>query len=329
MAAPCKSKLYCFQVVGRAVRIDPENPDKRAFVLEVVDDLPNIRYRMDNRWLFSDVSDALEPKVEDFLYSDKATFESRISELRERFTIPSEAPLFPSWNADERYTLLLFKRYLGNGQYGHMAVPITSANRLPIGNAFNYLSERMAKLVESDIQASQAREYGSVASTPVFGGESTFKVIYQAMRNQQAILAKSAENDFVMKGYPWITFVSLRFLQDENAIPDDLLAFIKPCVNRDDLLVSLCARSYSPSSSVVRLPLPLHGIVGRIMPGDEVGTLKTIINDLREAAKVDGYEQSEVALQVMSKTAVPLETRLHSALLHIVKDNYEWEKTIS
>jgi hypothetical protein len=328
MAAPCKSKLYCFQVVGRAVRIDPENPEKRAFVLEVVDDLPNIRYRMDNRWLFSDVSDALEPRVEDVLYSDQAAFDSRLAELRKQFAIPTEVPLFPDWNADERYTVLLFKRYLGNGQYGHMAVPITSANRLLIGNAFNYLSERMAKFVEADIQSSQARQFGSVASTPIFGEESTFKIIYQAMRNQQAILAKSTEDDFVMNGYPWITFVSLRILQDEGAIPDDLLAFIEPCVNRDELLVSLRGRSYSSGSSVVRFPLPLRGVVGRIMPSDEVGTLKTVVNDLREAAKVEGYEQSEVALQVMSKTVVPLETRLHSALLHIVKENYEWEKTI-
>jgi hypothetical protein len=64
------------------------------------------------------------------------------------------------------------------------------------------------------------------------------------------------------------------------------------------------------------------------MPGDEVGALKTVIKDLREASQIKGYEQSEVALQVMSKTVVPLETRLHSALLHIVRDNYEWEKAI-
>ena len=329
MAAPCKSKLYCFQLVGRAVRRDPENPEKRAFVLEVVDDLPNIRYQMDNRWLFSDVSDALEPKVEDLLYSDKASFDSKLTELRDRFAIPSAATLFPDWNADERYTLLLFKRYLGKGQYGHMAVPITSANRLPIGNSFNYISERIPKLVELDVQASQARKYGSVASTPIFGEETNFNVIYQAMRNQQAILAGSEEADFVTKGYPWVTFVSMRFWQDEDALPDDLLAFIEPCVNRDDLLVSLRARSYSPGSSVVRLPLPLRGVVGRIMPGDDVGTLKTVIHDLREASSIKGYEQSEVALQVMSKTVVPLETRLHCALLHIVRDNYEWEKTIN
>jgi superfamily II DNA or RNA helicase len=329
MAAPCKSKLYCFQVVGRAVRRDPENPEKRAFVLEVVDDLPNIRYRMDNRWLFSDVSDALEPRVEDLLYSDVETFDSKLLELCKRFSLPTDGALFPEWNPDERYTLLLFKRYLGKGEYGHMAVPITSLNRLAISNAFNYLSERMADCVASDIQVSQARQYGSVASTPLFGEEPTFGVIYQAMRNQQTILAKAEAAEFVTNGYPWVTFVSLRFWQAENAIPTDLLTFIEPCFNKEELLVTLRARSYSPGSSVVRLPLPLGGVIGRIMPKDEVAILTVVTDDLRAASGINGYEQSEVTLQVMSKTVMPIETRLHSALLHIVRDNYEWKKEIN
>jgi hypothetical protein len=317
------------QAMGRAIRHDPNDPLKRAFCIEVVDDLPNIRYRIDNRWLFSDVSDALEPRVEDVLYADKVSFDARLAELRERFAIPPSVPLFSDWNPDERYTLLLFKRYLGNGEYGHLPVPLTSANRLQIGNAFNYLSERMAKLVELDVPASQARKYGSVSSTPIFGEESTFSVEYQAMRNQQAILTTSADAEFVKVGYPWITFVSLRFWQDENSIPDDLRAFIEPCANRAELLVSLRGRSYSAGSSVVRFPLPLRGVIGRIMPSDEVATIRAVLDDLREASKIEGYEQSEAALQVMSKTVMPLETRLHSALLHIVKENYEWERAIS
>jgi hypothetical protein len=80
---------------------------------------------------------------------------------------------------------------------------------------------------------------------------------------------------------------------------------------------------------VVRLPLPLRGVVGRIIPSDEAAILRAVINELRDAAKLEGYEQSEVAWQVMSKTAVPLETRLHCALLHIVREHYEWEKAIS
>ena len=65
MAAPSRSKLYYMQAMGRAIRHDPADTLKRAFCVEVDDTLPNIRYKIDNRWLFSDVSDALEPLVDD------------------------------------------------------------------------------------------------------------------------------------------------------------------------------------------------------------------------------------------------------------------------
>ena len=328
MAAPCKSKLYCFQVVGRAVRRNPDNLEKAAYVVEVVDDLPNIRYQLDNRWLFSDVSDTLEPKVEDILYSDRGEFDQRLKEIRERYSISSATPLFPQWSEDSRYSILLFKRYLGIGKYGHIAVPIAPETRLNIVNAFNYLCERMAKLFEQNVQTSQARKFGSVASAPILGEEAVFNVAYEAMRNQQAIISKSDPAEFIASGYPWISFVSLRYFQNEDALPDDLLKFIEPCVNRAELLSSLRSRAYASNSSVVRLPLPLRGVVGRIMANDEVKIVENVINGLHEAAKRDGHEQSELALQIISKTVVPIEARLHSALLHIVKDNYEWKKTI-
>src|SRR5262249_14916411 len=51
MATPSHSKLYYMQAMGRAIRHDPADPLKKAFCVEVEDTLPNIRYRIDNRWL--------------------------------------------------------------------------------------------------------------------------------------------------------------------------------------------------------------------------------------------------------------------------------------
>ena len=45
MARPCRSKLVYMQAVGRGVRIDPNNPAKIAYIVEVEDQLPNIRNR--------------------------------------------------------------------------------------------------------------------------------------------------------------------------------------------------------------------------------------------------------------------------------------------
>jgi superfamily II DNA or RNA helicase len=328
MAAPCRSKLYYIQAVGRAVRRDPEDATKRAFVLEVVDTLPNIRYKIDNRWLFSDVSDALEPNVVDCKYSDEASFRKELGRLGETYPITNDDKLFEQWDPDERYTLLLFKRYVGNGEYRQLAVPIDKATRLPINNAFNYLSKRMPALQAGDIPATQARLNGSVSQTPLLGEQETFAVAYQAMRNQQGIISGNASADFVQKGYPWITFVSFRFWRDSAELPADIVAFIEPCLNRDELLIELRARTYSPGSHLVRLPLPVKHVIGRIMTNDDVATLQDVVESLRLASETQDYSQADTCLQVLSRTAIPLETKLHCSLIHIVRDNYEWQKAI-
>ena len=76
MACPMKSTLKYMQAAGRAIRRDKDNDNKKAYIVPVEDNLPNIRYRFDNRWLYSDISDALEPEVIDETYSDKTTFKN-------------------------------------------------------------------------------------------------------------------------------------------------------------------------------------------------------------------------------------------------------------
>jgi len=65
MATPTNSILYYMQCIGRVVRRPENNLSAKAFVIEIVDKLPNIFYRIDNRWLFAEISDYLEPVIED------------------------------------------------------------------------------------------------------------------------------------------------------------------------------------------------------------------------------------------------------------------------
>lgn len=324
MAAPVTSKLYCLQVVGRAVRLDPANPGKEAYVLEVADNLPNIRYRIDNRWLFSDISDALEPAVEDQEYSDQATFEAAWRQLRDKWTVTTQEGEFGAFDSNARYSALLFKQYASDGSYQHLAIPITPTNRMQVINAFNYLSERLPKLVHTP--AARVRGYGPLPGTPGFN-EPSFDRFFEAMQNQQKVIAGLPAGEFIKVGYPWLRFVNFRFWQTQ--ITDDLLTFIKPCANFQELHDQLASRSFAPDSFVIRLPLPVGGTVGRIVTADVVIALDVMLAELREAAKISNYEQCEAVLQAMSRAPVPLETRLHTALHHIVRDNYEWKKKIA
>ncbi len=65
MATPTNSILYYMQCVGRVVRTPNLNKEAKAYVIEITDKLPNISYRIDNRWLFAEISDFLEPEIID------------------------------------------------------------------------------------------------------------------------------------------------------------------------------------------------------------------------------------------------------------------------
>ncbi len=65
MATPTNSILYYLQCIGRVVRTPEDYKNARAFVIEIVDQLPNVSYRIDNRWLFAEISDFLEPLIDD------------------------------------------------------------------------------------------------------------------------------------------------------------------------------------------------------------------------------------------------------------------------
>jgi superfamily II DNA or RNA helicase len=328
MAAPCKSKLYCFQVVGRAVRRDPDNLEKAAYVVEVVDDLPNIRYQMDNRWLFSDISDDLEPSVQDESYCSAGEFTRKLFEVCDRHNVRGGAPDFGEWSIDSRYSLLLFKRYAGDGLYEHVALPISPESRDGIRNAFNFLSERMEKYFAESVAAKQVMWFTSIASCPTMSEPEMFQEVYQAMRNQWAVISEGDCAPFIKSGYPWISFIAFRYWQSESTLPDDLLEFIRPCSNFDDLLKALQERAYPASSSIVRIPLPLKGFIGRIVAEDDVQCIGRTLQSLRNKETLPGNEQSDGVLHILHEAIMPIEARLHSGLLHIVKYNYEWKKQI-
>lgn len=65
MATPTNSILYYMQCIGRVVRNPGDDGSARAFVIEIADNLPNVSYRIDNRWLFAELSDFLEPTIYD------------------------------------------------------------------------------------------------------------------------------------------------------------------------------------------------------------------------------------------------------------------------
>ena len=63
------------QCAGRALRRDQNKGDEqKKYLVNFVDDLPNISYRFDNYWTFGEIDDSLEPNIEKIEYESKEDF---------------------------------------------------------------------------------------------------------------------------------------------------------------------------------------------------------------------------------------------------------------
>jgi superfamily II DNA or RNA helicase len=329
MARPTKSKLVYMQAIGRAVRLDPGNLAKQAFVVEVVDELPNIRYRIDNRWLYSDVSDLLEPAVVDRFYKDESQLGSQILEVLEAYRVPGEHRTLPEFGEHDRVTLLLFKVYMGPGDYEHLPVVITNTTRQAASSFFNFLSLKMKQLHDQDIEMS-LRPVG--AQCTVFSTLSTpagRKRVFFAMQNAFDLISSgSGAGDSVVVGAPWITFVALRLELAAQDLPSDLLTFTEDMFNKEDVREALRTDSLSPEFALAKFPLPLAGCVGVFLAPGEMNALTVTVDQLREHAReADGFEQWSRANAVLGTAALPIEKRFVEALPTIVRedlDYYRW-----
>ena len=79
MCVPTQSIIYYLQCIGRGIRAANSKNGKSAYIVEFTDILPNVKYRIDNRWLYSDISDELEPEVIDINFNNKKTLKAKLN----------------------------------------------------------------------------------------------------------------------------------------------------------------------------------------------------------------------------------------------------------
>jgi len=324
MATPSRSKLYYMQALGRVVRKNPEDPLKRAFVVEVVDDLPNIRYRIDNRWLYADISDVLEPEVEDFNFSSEAEFVRQIQGIYNKYNVPKDCQSFPKYNEFYRYTLLLFKQYAGEGAYINYPLLIDNDNRTRVSNVFNFISERMENFRKKNINYEQV--FQMLGPDSSLFNKKLKKLIYDAMSNA-SILCTSEDKivGYVKDGFPWITFVALNYREEEIDLHDELREFVNVMVNRDEVVELLLTKSYELGSVLIRLPLPFNSYVGKIISYPEFKRIELIISSLQNI-KNNNKDKEHISLvgEVLSNSVLPIEIMYRNSLSLIVRDNIDY-----
>lgn len=323
MAAPTKSKLYYMQAAGRAVRMNEDDPQKKAYIIEVEDTLPNIEYKIDNRWLFSDVSDALEPSVEDITYCDETEFETEIQSIYKKHEIDLDKFPPPPYNESDRLSLLLFNEYKEAKKYETLPLFMNKENRLRVRHTFNFISERMPKF-HSRINSLQV--FRMVGPRGVELNEESQKVVYGAMNNAFDMLIKPEEDrvSFVAEGAPWIKYISFRFEAKEDSLDLALLEFLNDVVNRSELLSRIVAREYEEGDVLIKLPLPLEGFIGKIVSSSDLVSIESILSNLRKLKEESNFDHYFDVYKIVEESNFPLELRYGNSLLLIVRDNIEY-----
>lgn len=326
MATPSQSKLYYMQAMGRAIRHDSENPLKKAFCVEVEDRLPNIRYRIDNRWLFSDISDSLEPAVIDREYGTPAEFAKEVGAFYDEYAVPVEQRHTPAYQSEQRYSFLLFRRYLSPGQYVHFPIVITNDNRLKVANVFNFLSERMTQFVERGVVCDAALQMTGSSAFSLLPTEKERRWLYEAMTH--AVPAAASQPKFIADGYPWITFAAFHYRQPN--VPEEILAFVSDMVNRDDILELIRCRDFDEGSRLLRLPLPLISSVGCIVTSSEFERINSIVEQLRtmRIEKRSQDHRSDVH-NLLGKSVIPIELAHADSLILIARTDDPYNLPLS
>jgi superfamily II DNA or RNA helicase len=314
MARPTNSKLVYMQAMGRAVRRNPADESKEAYVLEVVDSLPNIRYRIDNRWLYAEISDALEPAVEDREYASADTFNSTLKSIFEEYCVPAELRQLPEFDEKQRYGLLLFKVFLGPNSHFHIPILIDRDNRLKVSNFFNYMSARIPYFVKKTINTSAVYSMAPSAGIEVLSVPRHQRRIYEAMENS------ISDSTTQLNMRPWITYFSLSHRPVVESFSEEVRGFLEDMVNADVIREQLTSASFSPDSYLVRFPLPVGSFLGRIVTAEEYTQIGNIVGQFEDVRLTKGTEDHRsYVTSIVDQPSLPVEQSLMSSLTTIVR----------
>jgi len=328
MAAPTNSKLVYMQALGRAIRHDPEDSSKHAYVVEVEDRLPNIRYRIDNRWLFSDMSDVLEPSVDDREFGTPEEFKDVLKAVFDEYRVEEHFRCDLPFNPANRTTILLFKYTSQTSQLASIPIIIGNDTRLTVANMFNFLSQRMRKFAYT-VHPNAAFKMVSIDGINVLESDINRTLIYNAMEAQASMINGEATPN-VQAGYPWITFISLRWRRARSQLPEDLINFAADMINGEEMLAQVAAGDYEPGFYMIKLPLPLSSTVGRIVPAHEFEQVQGIADRLSELkSECASYDHRSEADAIQNEAVWPLEMGLISSMVLIVRDTVDYYRELT
>ncbi|MFC1454765.1 DEAD/DEAH box helicase [Candidatus Undinarchaeota archaeon] len=327
MAVPTRSLLYYMQCVGRVVRNPEEGHGEDVYVVEVCDNLPNIGYRIDNRWLFADISDVLEPKVIDAEFYDLGSFRKNIKKILKEHNVSEgyikkiEKQISDNKLDLESISLLLYnplKESSIKQNNGWKPFLITSRNRDTYIPLFNTLSNNISRYYKLNHDYLLFDKFKISRKDEYFKDGSMTTDFFSALKHSYDEIDEKKE----VKRLKYISFSLV------DTYPQGFLEFIEECHN-SAYLKNEFKNISNQTRYVLKFPLMLTGFEGYCANETEFQfceKFRAILKDIKNTENLATHS-TKVFENINGLCDVPLPLKYIKSLVYIVRDdlNYYYE----
>ena len=319
MAVPTRSILYYTQCVGRVVRGKKKGA---GYVLEVVDNLPNINYRIDNKWLFADISDRLEPIIKEETCYDLGDFKKTLKRLLDnhKLSMPKEENFDKLFDKIKDYqfdriSLLLFSSNSNIDKESKWKFLIfTPDNKFRYVALFNDLSNN----IESYYNLNYDYLFKNLETAKEVSADEYFQ--YRIFKVDLISSLNQAYNE-IKAGKKVERLEYIIFTKGER-YPQGFLDFIKGCFNEDEL-----KSNYNDMREikkyVIKFPLPVEGYEGLFLNDLEFQFCTNFIKTLMNIKSKDNVADHEKHINevVFNMTNIPIPLRFIESMKRIVRED--------
>lgn len=316
MVVPTNSIIYYLQCIGRAIRTPQNNAANKAFVVEFEDDMPNIHYRIDNKWLFADISDVLEPQVIEKSFDQLSNYDQVLKDLLSEFQ-KEQKTLRPHNLGEEdieKTNLLFYNPSKDMREDAWQYIYMHPENTSSYAGIFNALSFEVSKKLK-DFKINNVNwlfEEKYAFDDP----DQLFKHEFQRTNIKTAIEYAYEEKSKKEK----VRRLKYFIFHKNDSIPQDFQDFIKECKNETSLLSEYEQMKESDMVSVIKIPLTLGGFEGVYLDQNATSFCKNYVSNIQSIKENEEWPLWPQAIfsQNHALANVPIPQRQLQALPNII-----------
>jgi len=313
MVVPTKSIVLYLQCIGRAIRAKKEGQQERAFIVEFEDDMPNVRYRIDNKWLFADISDELEPEIIEKDYSSFSNLKVIFDELKDKFHLDlwSHTIAEESVEASESKSILLYNSTESLRAQSWKSIVLTPSNRRAYSRIFNVLSARREEYKEMNVNYVFDTKHRFDDPDSLLSHEHDRTDFIQALIRA----GQERKDGEIVRRLKYIMF------NKTSDIPEGLTEFLQDCFNRDEIVSSLDQKKNEKITQILKVPLILGGYEAVFLSDEASCFVQEYIENLIELKRKGEWQNwtLEILNQNNILGQVPISPRHFNALPTIVR----------